>query len=187
MVITLEGYSVCLAAKMYMGCRVDVGVSVTVAVDVAVGEGVLVGRGVWVDSGVELGVLASNVGETTAAIEADSPGGWLQPAVDRPRINPNNNQISPPFILNFLTIYKIILFSLAPKGIVTNFGSFSDEFLMRIASDFHKKIAQPMLSDFYMAERVGFEPTFPCGKHALQACALGRTTRPLRVKLFEQR
>ena len=34
------------------------------------------------------------------------------------------------------------------------------------------------------AERVGFEPTLPCGKHALQACALGQTTLPLRVALF---
>ena len=32
-----------------------------------------------------------------------------------------------------------------------------------------------------MAERVGFEPTLPCGKHALQACALGRTTQPLQA------
>jgi hypothetical protein len=32
-----------------------------------------------------------------------------------------------------------------------------------------------------LAERVGFEPTLPCGKHALQACALGRTTLPLRM------
>lgn len=29
------------------------------------------------------------------------------------------------------------------------------------------------------AERAGFEPAFPFGKHALQACALNRTTRPL--------
>jgi hypothetical protein len=29
------------------------------------------------------------------------------------------------------------------------------------------------------AERVGFEPTEPCGSRALQARALGRTTQPL--------
>ncbi len=32
-----------------------------------------------------------------------------------------------------------------------------------------------------MAERAGFEPAVPFGTHALQACALGRTTLPLRV------
>src|SRR5512147_477451 len=32
-----------------------------------------------------------------------------------------------------------------------------------------------------LAEREGFEPSFPCGKHALQACALGQTTRPLQI------
>ena len=39
-----------------------------------------------------------------------------------------------------------------------------------------------------MAERAGFEPAEPCGSHALQACALGQTTQPLRIKLcnFEQ-
>lgn len=30
-----------------------------------------------------------------------------------------------------------------------------------------------------MAERVGFEPTIPCGIHAFQACALNRAMRPL--------
>ena len=30
-----------------------------------------------------------------------------------------------------------------------------------------------------MAERVGFEPTVPCGTLALQASALGRTMQPL--------
>ena len=34
-----------------------------------------------------------------------------------------------------------------------------------------------------VAEREGFEPSFPCGKHALQACALGQTTRSLREKI----
>ena len=34
-----------------------------------------------------------------------------------------------------------------------------------------------------VAEREGFEPSFPCGKHALQACALGQTTRPLQEKI----
>ena len=33
-----------------------------------------------------------------------------------------------------------------------------------------------------VAEREGFEPSFPCGKHALQACALDQTTRSLREK-----
>ena len=37
-----------------------------------------------------------------------------------------------------------------------------------------------------MAERVGFEPTLPCGKHALQACALGRTTQPLQASAAKQ-
>ena len=31
----------------------------------------------------------------------------------------------------------------------------------------------------FQAERVGFEPTVPCGTRALQARALGRTTLPL--------
>lgn len=31
------------------------------------------------------------------------------------------------------------------------------------------------------AERAGFEPAIPFGTHALQACALGRTMRPLRL------
>ena len=31
-----------------------------------------------------------------------------------------------------------------------------------------------------IAERAGFEPASPCGEHALQACALGQTTQPLR-------
>jgi len=34
------------------------------------------------------------------------------------------------------------------------------------------------------AERVGFEPTIPCGIRALQARALGRTTQPLQNQLF---
>ena len=33
------------------------------------------------------------------------------------------------------------------------------------------------------AERAGFEPAFPFGKHALQACALNQATRPLRLAL----
>ena len=32
------------------------------------------------------------------------------------------------------------------------------------------------------AERVGFEPTVPCGTRALQARALGQTTLPLHIK-----
>ena len=40
------------------------------------------------------------------------------------------------------------------------------------------KIA-PKKGDFFLAERAGFEPAFPFGKHALQACALGQTTQPL--------
>ena len=181
MVITLEGYSVCLAARICMGCRVGVGVGVTVAVNVAVGVAVLVGEDVWVGVSVELGVFATLVGETAAAIWATSPVRRLQPAAVSPRNNPINSQINPPVILSFLATTKIILFSLAPRGIVMNFGSCSDEFLMRIAPDcrMYEKIAQAMLSDFYLAERVGFEPTFPCGKHALQACALSQTTRPL--------
>ncbi len=35
-----------------------------------------------------------------------------------------------------------------------------------------------------MAERAGFEPAEPFGSHALQACALGRTTQPLPVFLW---
>ena len=31
------------------------------------------------------------------------------------------------------------------------------------------------------AERVGFEPTEPCGSRALQARALGQTMRPLQI------
>jgi hypothetical protein len=31
----------------------------------------------------------------------------------------------------------------------------------------------------FSAERVGFEPTEPCGSRALQARALGQTTQPL--------
>ena len=30
-----------------------------------------------------------------------------------------------------------------------------------------------LLPQYLLAEREGFEPSFPCGKHALQACALG--------------
>lgn len=37
------------------------------------------------------------------------------------------------------------------------------------------------MSGLFLAERAGFEPAFPYGKHALQACALGQTTRPLRI------
>jgi hypothetical protein len=33
-----------------------------------------------------------------------------------------------------------------------------------------------------MAERAGFEPANPCGLHALQACALNQTTRPLQLR-----
>ncbi len=40
------------------------------------------------------------------------------------------------------------------------------------------KIKRP-LQGVFMAERAGFEPAFPFGKHALQACALNQTTRPL--------
>ena len=36
-----------------------------------------------------------------------------------------------------------------------------------------------ILGVFYPAERVGFEPTVPCGTRALQARALGRTMLPL--------
>jgi hypothetical protein len=39
-----------------------------------------------------------------------------------------------------------------------------------------KTVAKP---PFLSAERAGFEPAFPFGKHALQACALNQTTRPL--------
>ncbi len=181
MVITLEGYSVCLAARIFIGCRVGVGVGVTVAVEVAVGEALLVGEDVPVSVIVELGVAATIVEDTEAAIGTASPGRRLQPAVVRPRINPNNSQIHLPVILSFLATTKIILFLLTPMGIVTNFGSCSDEFLMRIVPDcrMNEKIAQPMLSDFNLAERVGFEPTSPFGKHAFQACALSQTTRPL--------
>ena len=34
-----------------------------------------------------------------------------------------------------------------------------------------------------LAERAGFEPANPYGLHALQACALGQTTRPLPAAL----
>ena len=34
-------------------------------------------------------------------------------------------------------------------------------------------------ADMVLAEREGFEPSSPFGEHALQACALGQTTRPL--------
>jgi hypothetical protein len=32
-----------------------------------------------------------------------------------------------------------------------------------------------------LAEREGFEPSFPCGKRALQARALDHATRPLQI------
>ena len=35
----------------------------------------------------------------------------------------------------------------------------------------------------FVAERAGFEPASPCGEHALQACALGQTTQPLRAEI----
>ena len=37
-----------------------------------------------------------------------------------------------------------------------------------------------------LAERAGFEPANPYGLHALQACALGQTTRPLPANLLGQ-
>jgi hypothetical protein len=36
-----------------------------------------------------------------------------------------------------------------------------------------------VMPPFHAAERAGFEPAFPFGKHALQACALNQATRPL--------
>ena len=38
-----------------------------------------------------------------------------------------------------------------------------------------------------LAERAGFEPANPYGLHALQACALGQTTRPLPAAFLGQR
>jgi hypothetical protein len=39
----------------------------------------------------------------------------------------------------------------------------------------HLRIACQYLQGFLMAERVGFEPTVPCGTHAFQACALSHS------------
>ena len=38
-----------------------------------------------------------------------------------------------------------------------------------------------MTDGFLLAEKVGFEPTIPCGILAFQASALGQTMRPLHV------
>ena len=43
------------------------------------------------------------------------------------------------------------------------------------------------VSLWFMAERAGFEPANPCGLHTFQACALGQTTRPLHMALFQRR
>jgi hypothetical protein len=43
---------------------------------------------------------------------------------------------------------------------------------------------QGTLGALKKAERVGFEPTVPCGTRALQARALGRTMQPLHFRGF---
>ena len=43
------------------------------------------------------------------------------------------------------------------------------------------------MSLWSVAERAGFEPANPCGLHTFQACALGQTTRPLHMMLFQRR
>ncbi len=49
------------------------------------------------------------------------------------------------------------------------------------------KQKHPMRWGVLSAERAGFEPAFPCGKHALQACALNRATRPLQTAFRARR
>ena len=43
----------------------------------------------------------------------------------------------------------------------------------------HRQVRSCQQTVFNLAERVGFEPTLPCGKRALQARALGQTTLSL--------
>ncbi len=93
MVMALPGYSVCRAARMFIGCKVGVGVAVWVGVGVAValGAGVTVAEGVRVSCEVELDRMREAVG-----------GGWmvsfsavfsirLQPPATKVKTNPRKN------------------------------------------------------------------------------------------------